>query len=240
MAEYDTEGLMKMANYDSEACGSPESGGSDAGWDPNQLEGTPLKCFELAESGKKKVEEKKAAEEARKKARAKAKRTARKKNPQTKVKMFFKSAVNEQGFALKQCVYEKSIKKQVFKPVGYGVLSKGIPGRKVYCEMCMLTPCVMVEHDLDIADTQDEWKTYPGCTQRARVVGMIGNKLLGYFGKDYMNRTGTASCVHKYVKEMETIWETSSDEEEDDVGLLVLQCNRKSEDVGEDDESKKE
>ena len=186
---------------------------SDDEFDPSTLEGTPLKCYNLQQA------EVYGAEEQVKRDRiaASKKKPKRKKNPQKKVTKFFQQVRNEQGFLLKYCKYQPAVCKQVYVPEGYGRETKDEAFNKVFCTDCMLMPCIVREHDIDLAMKREMLVTSASSEIQKEIWETCTEKLVGYFNKRYMKKMGTPQCVFDYIEKITSGDEASSSEEESDI-----------------------
>ena len=84
--------------------------------------------------------------------------SAKKKDPQSTLHQFFSKAtsrrpqMNFQGYPIKQCVYEPSIKKWVFHPPGWGedLPAPYTSAEWFFCDDCKLKPCLAIEKSHEI------------------------------------------------------------------------------------------
>lgn len=157
---------------------------------------------------------------ARKQAGIKEKKTRRsivrkKKNPQTKIKSFFETVTNFQGFPLKHCVYEHSIHDKVYVPPGYG--ANCFDPRPSFCKECLLKPCITLENmndEVSIGQRLSDEEMLSNKEVRPRLISMMSEIHKGYYKKNkaYAKQLLPPKCV---VESVESYYDSDSNSDND-------------------------
>lgn len=82
-----------------------------------------------------------AMDEARKRKAWKPK-PKKKRNPQTKLKSYYSPLKNQDGYLMKNCEWEPTEEKHVYRPPGYKVANDFSVGKYTHCVFCHLKPCL--------------------------------------------------------------------------------------------------
>lgn len=102
-------------------------------------------------------EQEKARDALRNRKRANTRRKKNKKpNPQKKVRQYFPTKKNVQGFPMRLCKYQPDEGEHMYQPPGYGVLYNSSLTRMApatYCKGCQLQPCVTMEYSDEMFTT---------------------------------------------------------------------------------------
>ena len=147
----------------------------------------------------------------------------KKKAKPTKIDKLFKPKTNFQGFEMKHCVYEPTIKKHVFVPKNYGKNTRDEKEIYSFCQHCNLKPCITLEHYSDMVEKAAEL-SIAKCLPYNTIVARLETKTKGfmrkYFGAAFTRDHGLPQCFHdtlptldKYMKEDE--WDEESSRESD-------------------------
>ena len=143
----------------------------------------------------------------------------RKKNPQRKIKNYFKAVKpkkNFQGFNRSDCTYQPSIQDHVYIPDGYGeryMKKKFSEYPPNLCKYCNLAPCIMKEHSDDIRDMGRKFKIETGEDNkgvRNLLAKYVHSLMEKYLGKRYMKKMEVPVCVDAYL--LDRGYDSSGDE----------------------------
>jgi hypothetical protein len=123
----------------------------------------------------------------------------KKKVSQPKIKSFFVTKTNFQGFDLRLCKYEPSLREMVYVPLRYGIISKTYGRPILFCASCMLSPCITIEHMEDSCREASRLRVQDGKTNKEARPGLEAKMrqiMSQHFGKKYMKGLPTPKCVH--------------------------------------------
>lgn len=171
----------------------------------------------------------------RKKRPTKSARKARKANPQQKMKSFFSTKKNGQGFPMHQCKYQPEEGAFMYHPPGYGEIYENNPDsfmmpKAAYCKDCKLQPCLVQEYSSEISSkgnviTITEKKSEADA--RALILEDLQKKHSKLFKlRHSARRTRPTQCMHDYVNFWHADTDSDSDSDSDDLlfGPTAMAC----------------
>ena len=135
-----------------------------------------------------------------------------------KIDKLFSPKKNFQGFPLKDCIMEKSIKKHVFVPKRYGEATRDDNEEHVFCEHCHLKPCITLEHCSDMAEKTAELSIEKGLsylTIVTRIETLMRGYLRKYFGREYVRNHPLPDCIHHTMPSLEKYMKQEEDDDDD-------------------------
>lgn len=153
-----------------------------------------------------------------------------KKNPQTKLKKFFKPLKNSEGFLMKYCRFQPSVGDYVYNPPKYAdeVAHYLTPPnvKHLYCNSCRLTPCIIDVNYGCLCDLAAELHVIhclPDETVRSKLAQSMKDKFVKLFGKKYVRTMplgGSPDCVLDAINRIQQTYEcddySDTDDHEDD------------------------
>lgn len=154
---------------------------------------------------------------------------ARKKNPQKKMKNYFKpEKIN--GKPKKDFRYEKSEDEMVYVPPGYGSkfceeFGELAMATATYCGSCQLKPCICQEHKNEFIKLTValEVDGLHASEVREKVGRMMFGHYESYFGKRNAKKKGLPKCVreelYRLCSDSESGTSEGADSEDDEVQL---------------------
>ena len=158
---------------------------------------------------------------ASKKSRPKKIRKAKKADPQTKMKHFFQTKVNEDGYPMKMCEYEPTERKHVYRPPGYGGQNRHNRWYHdgSHCTLCHLKPCIAYEYyqetsefffDLNISKEQSASVCVADTTE------MLQKLYCKIMKRRYLKREIPPSCIRDRVNDLKNYTDGDSLNEDSD------------------------
>ena len=153
---------------------------------------------------------------------AKKRRKPRRKNPQRKIKNYFKDATNEDGYPLKHCEYEPEEGKMVYRPPNYGdEYDSRLP--RHHCECCHLKPCILVVHGKGASDACFQLDRKDDSASAEKIVAegekFFMRKYCKYMKIRYSKKVPIPDCAQDRIDDFLYEWrldkEDSSDEDSD-------------------------
>ena len=157
--------------------------------------------------------------------KAAPKKKPKKKNPQTKLKKFFRPAKNSEGFPMKHCYYEPTVGDYIYNPPRHveAVYNWKTPPHTIsFCKFCRLKPCISDVHYGSICDLSAELniiQCLPESTIRSKLCSFMKAIMVRYFGRKYVNALpsgGVPSCVHDDIDRLQCFNEEPETEDEED------------------------
>ena len=154
---------------------------------------------------------------------AKKTNKGRRRNPQRKIKSFFKDATNEDGYPLKHCEYEPEEGKMVYRPPNYGEeYDSRLP--RHHCECCHLKPCILVVHGKGATDACFQLDRKDDSASAEKIVAegekFLMRKYCKYMKIRYSKKVPIPDCVQDRIEDFLYEWrldkEDSSEEEVSD------------------------
>ena len=140
-----------------------------------------------------------------------------------KLENYFQVKKNSQGFAMKNCVFEKAVNSYVFVPKNYGSSKSG-----EFCVHCKLRPCIAEEHYSDMVDKASELSIEKRLDHRTivcRLETLMKSFMRKYFGREYTRKNGLPQCVHEKMPSISAYTQKDYDSgssSEDEEGEAVV------------------
>jgi hypothetical protein len=146
----------------------------------------------------------KSDKQARKKTKSKAKNKVKKPDSQTKVKHFFQTKVNEDGYPMKMCEYEPTERRHVYRPPGYGDNKEWFHDGS-HCTSCHLKPCVTFEFysEMDaffFEQNKNQKRTVANCATGA--TKMLQKLYCKIMKRRYLTKEIPPACIRHRIEDL--------------------------------------
>ena len=147
----------------------------------------------------------------------------KKKNPQMKIKQYFKPKTNSSGFPMKYCKYRHEEGDYMYQPPWYGQNYEKSSVAELhppkYCRHCKLEPCIVVEYHTQMSSMGHYLAHNEGKSQyqiRVKMAEMFEDRRCRLFGEKIVTpHRPSKDCVREFL----CLWHPEAEESEDEAKL---------------------
>lgn len=168
-----------------------------------------------------------------KKTKPKKKTKLKKPDSQTKVKHFFQTKVNEDGYPMRMCEYEPMERRHVYRPPGYGENKHNRWFHDgTHCSTCHLKPCITFEYFKEADEfffDQNIGKEQSVAVCVAGTTNFLQKLYCKTMKRRYLKKEIPPSCIRDRVDSLRTYADDDSDAESHlsiDTQAIYEHCNK--------------